>query len=125
MKNASLILACALMASSSFASIVSEKGRLFVQTQTSKQPIMKVNELTAKNQIDKVKLYDNGSVNIISFSTPKEGQRLYSVDQKGYIYSIEPFSKYEVSKVHPGGKIEFKQVPNRKYTVNEKGFFLY
>ncbi len=120
----SLIALSLVLSTSAFAKIVKEKNRLFIETSTSKSPIHMVNSMIEKKAISKLKMYDSGKVHLLSFSKHNGPTRLYSVDEKGYIYSIEPFSNYEVSNVE-NGKFQFKEVPNRKYVVDAKGFFLY
>ena len=124
MKKFFIFVLLNLISLSLFAAITSEKGKYYITSKNGKAPLLKVNELLSNKKIKNVKIYDNGRINAISFKNGKE-RKLYSVDSKGFIYSIAPFSKYDISKVHTNGKFEFKQIPNRKYTVNEKGFFLY
>lgn len=123
-KSLFLITLSLVLSTSAFARIVKEKNRLFIETNTSKSPITMVNEMIKNNTISKLKMYDSGKVHLLSFSKHDGPTKLYSVDERGYIYSIEPFSNYEVSNVD-NGKFQFKEVPNRKYVVDAKGFFLY
>lgn len=124
MKKISLTALLALTSLNLFAGITNEKGKFYIHSKKGKAPILKVNELLASKKIKNPTIYGNGKVNAISFKS-SQGTMLYSVDEKGFIYSIEPFSKYDISKVHSDGKFEFKQIPNRKYSINENGFFLY
>lgn len=126
MKTSLSLLALSLIFSTSaFAKIVKEKNRLFVESKNSKTPIHMVNTLLKEKKISKLKTYNNGKVHVISFAKHDGPEKLYSVDEKGYIYSIEPFSNYSISNVDENGKFQFKEVPNRKYIVDAKGFFLY
>lgn len=120
----SLVTLSLVLSTSAFARIVKEKNRLFIETNTSKSPITMVNDLVKNKTISKLKMYDNGKVHLLSFAKHNGPTKLYSVDEKGYIYSIEPFSNYEVSSVNDG-KFQFKEVPNRRYIVDAKGYFLY
>lgn len=86
---------------------------------------MSVNDMIQKNTISNIKTYGDGNANLISFSENKGPVKLYSVDHKGFIYSIKPFSNYTVSDVDADGKFKFTEVPNRRYVVDAKGFFFY
>lgn len=121
----SLLTLSLVLSTSAFAKIVKEKDRLFVETRNSKTPIHMVNQLIKEKKISKLKTYENGKVHVLSFSKHDGPVKLYSVDEKGYIYSIEPFSNYSISHVDDNGKFQFNEVPNRKYVVDAKGFFLY
>ena len=114
-----------LMTSSAFANIVSSKGEYFVETKNGKNPIMNVNEMVKNETISKIQTYGEGKVHMISFSKENGPVMLYSVDEKGFIYSIKPYSAYTVSSVDKDGKVSFKEVPKRKFSVDAKGFFLY
>lgn len=114
-----------LISTSALAKIVSDNGQYFVETKDGKKPLMNVNDMIKKKTISKVKIYGDGKVNLISFAKDDGPMQLHSVDEKGFIYNIEPFSKYEVTEVFSDGKFTFKEAPNRKYTVNSKGLFLY
>lgn len=125
MKKSGLSLAILMLSTSAFSAIISEKGKLYIRSKNGKAPIIKVNDLLEKEQVKNLKLFGNGDVNLLSFKTDKTDEKLYSVDEKGFIYSIEPFASYDVTRVHQDGKVEFKQEPKKKYRINEKGFFLY
>lgn len=126
MKMLLTLLALALMLSTSaFAKIVTNDGQFFIKTKKGTHPIMSVNELIEKKEISQIKMYGKGNVHVLSFATKKGPEKLYSVDQKGFIYSIKPFSDYSISKVDANGKFQFKQVPKRNYVVDAKGFFFY
>lgn len=126
MKTTLTLLALSMVLSTSaFAKIVSAKGEYFVESKSGKQPLMSVNEMIRKNTISNIKTYGDGNANLISFSEKKGPVMLYSVDEKGFIYSIKPFSGYTVSDVDADGKFKFAEVPNRKYVVDAKGFFFY
>ena len=121
----SLITLSLVLSTSAFARIVKEKNRLFVETRQSKTPIHMVNTMLKDKSISKLKTYEDGKIHVISFSKHDGPVKLYSVDEKGYIYSIEPFSNYSISKVDNNGRFQFNEVPNRKYVVDAKGYFLY
>lgn len=118
-----LLALTAALSTSAFAGVVTSKGRYFIETKKGTQPIMNVNEMIEKNTISNIRTY--GNANIISFSEKKGEAKLYSVDHKGFIYSIKPFDNYTVSGVDADGKFKFSEVPNRKYVVDAKGFFFY
>lgn len=114
-----------VLSTSAFAAIVTSKGEYFVETKSGKQPIMSVNEMIQKNTISNIKIYGNGRANLISFSEKKGPVMLYSVDEKGFVYSIKPFNGYTVTEVDANGKFKFSEVPNRQYVVDAKGYFFY
>lgn len=122
-KTLTLLALSTVLTSSAFAAIVSSKGQYFIETKKGPQPIMSVNEMIQKNTISNIKTY--GNANLISFSEKKGPVQLYSIDHKGFIYSIKPFNGYTVSDVDADGKFKFSEVPNRKYVVDAKGFYFY
>ncbi|MBA2403822.1 MAG: hypothetical protein H0V66_03545 [Bdellovibrionales bacterium] len=119
-----LALSLVLM-SSAFAKIVLVKNQYFINSRAGEVPMSLVNTMIKNNTITNINLYGNGNVHLISYSTKNGPVKLYSVDEKGFTYAIEPFSSYSVSSTEPNGKFSFNEVPGRKYTVNSKGFFLY
>lgn len=126
MKATCALLALALtFVTSCFAKIVSSDELYFIKNKDGRTPISTVNDLIKDKAISKIKTYGDGSAHIISFAKKNGPVKLYSVDQKGFIYSIKPFTDYSVMKVEPNGKFSFQEVPKRKYLVNSKGFFLY
>ena len=124
-KTLTLLSLSMLLTTSVFAKIVTEEGQYYVESKAGKTAMMNVNDMLKKNEISKVKIYGEGKVNLISFSKESGPEKLYSVDEKGFIYSIEPFTSYTVTNVMPDGKFQFKETPKRKYTVSPKGFFVY
>ena len=122
-KTLTLLALSTVLTSSAFAAVVSSKGQYFIETNNGVQPIMTVNDMIEKNTISNIKTY--GNANLISFSAKKGPVTLYSIDHKGFIYSIKPFSSYTVNEVDSDGKIKFSEVPNRKYVVDAKGFYFY
>lgn len=125
MKAVLMILALSLLTSSSFAKIISTDDKFFITTKDGQIPLSSVNDMLKSKTISKIKLYGDGSAHIISFAKKKGPMKLYSVDEKGFIYSIKPFSEYSVTKVDENGKFSFQEDPKRKYTVSPKGFFFY
>lgn len=105
--------------------IVTHNGEFFIVTQQQRVPIFLINQLVEKGQISRVKLYGAGNAHLISFSkdTDKK-EKLYSVDEKGFIYSISPFSDYSVTEVDDYGKFKFREIQNKKFFISNKGFFL-
>lgn len=120
-----LIFLLFIFSSAAFAKIVVHEDKLFIRKSGKQEPIMLVNQLVDQKTITHLKLYGGGDIHLISFAKEGEKEKLYSVDTKGFVYSIEPFSSYEVEKVHAEGLITFKQQPSRKYRISSKGFFLY
>lgn len=120
-----LLLCSALLCTSAFASIVRVDDKLFLRSKGKQVPLLMVNELIQNKTVTKVKLYGEGRVPMVSFAKKNEKEKLYSVDEKGFVYSIEPFASYDVADIGDDGSIRFKQVPGRKYKINSQGFFLY
>ena len=124
-KTLTLVSFMVLVSTSAFAKIVTEKGQFYIESKQGKSALLNVNELIKKKAVSKVKMYGEGKANIISFAKNDGPETLYSVDEKGFIYAIKPFSSYSVSHVDADGKFQFKEVPKRKYVVDSKGFFFY
>lgn len=114
-----------VFSSAAFAKIVVHEDKLFIRKSGKQVPIMLVNQLVDQKAITHLKLYGGGDIHLVSFAKEGEKEKLYSVDEKGFIYSIEPFTSYEIEKVHAEGFVTFKQQPLRKYRISSKGFFLY
>lgn len=107
------------------AKIIRENDEFSIETKKGVAPIFMVNKLIKENAISKIKIYGNGSIHLLSFAKDGESEMLYSVDEKGYIYAIKPFSSYTVSNIESDGKFEFKEKPGMKYKVTASGFFLH
>lgn len=118
------LFAALLISVSAFAKIITVDNRVYLRSKGKQVPVFLVNSLIEKGEVSKLKLYGDGEVHMISFAKSGEKEKLYSVDEKGFMYTIEPFSSYEVSTVENDGRFRFKQVPKKKFRVNEKGFFL-
>lgn len=126
MKVSLASLAALLMLSlSAFGKIVVQDDKLYVESKGNRVPLGLVNSMIQEKSISDIKLYANGKIHMISFSKNGEREKIYSVDEKGFVYSIEPFSSYSVSRVDQDNLIHFKEVKNRRYKINSKGFFLY
>jgi hypothetical protein len=108
-----------------FAKISIDNHQLFIDSSSGNVPLFLVNNMLKDQLISKLKLYENGQIHLISFSKKGGEVRLYSVDEKGYIYDIAPFSKYSIRATDKDGKFEFAEVPGRKYSVTPKGLYLY
>lgn len=108
-----------------FAKIVMIDDKVYLRKDGRQVPVFRVNELIDKSKVKKVNLYGEGKAHIISFAIGKEREKLYSVDNNGYIYSIEPFSKYSVEKIADGDRFVFREQPGKKYRVTDKGFFIH
>jgi hypothetical protein len=123
--KATLVLMLAFMTSTAFGRILKVQDKLFLRAQGKQVPIFAVNEMIQKKAVSKVKIFNEGRAPIIAFARKNEKEKLYSVDEKGFIYSIEPFTNYEVSDVGDDGSIKFREFPDRKYKVNSQGFFIH
>lgn len=121
----SAILVFVSLYSSVQAKIIQNDDEFSIQTQKGVTPIFMVNKLIKENAVSKIKVYANGNIHLLSFSKGDEIEKLYSVDEKGYIYAIEPFSSFTVLKVENDGQIQFKEKPGVKYKVSSNGFFLH
>lgn len=124
MKNFITFIASSLLLSQiAFAKITTAKDNYFIQTSQGDIPIILVNTMIKEKKISAIMLY--GDANLISYATKDGVVKLYSVDAKGFTYSIEPFASYNVTSTELDGKFQFKEKPDRKYFVDAKGFFLY
>lgn len=124
-KTLALLPILSFVTFSAYAKIVIRNDQVYLQSSGEQKPLVMVNELIQSKAISKIKLYGGGEVRMISFAKNEKKEKLYSVDQKGFVYSIEPFTNYTVSKVNPGGTVEFKEKPGRRYKVDKNGYFLY
>ncbi len=112
--------------SSAHSKIVTHNGAFFIINNQERVPLFIVNQLVEKNEISRIKLYGAGNAHLISFSKVSDKkEKLYSVDEKGFIYSINPFTEYTVTEVDEDGKFKFREVQDKKFFVNKKGFFLH
>jgi hypothetical protein len=107
-----------------WAKIVSTDGKLFLRAQGKQIPLELVNGLVKKGEVSEVTLYKGGDIRLLSFARKGEAKpKVYSVDEKGFVYSIEPYTNYTVKKV-TGEHVQFKE-DSKKYKVDPKGFFIY
>lgn len=126
MKTALTFLALLfVLKSTAFAKIVMIDDKVFLRKDGKQVPVFLVNDFIDRGKVKKVNLYDDGKLHIISFAVKGERERLYSVDEQGYMYSIEPFSRYQVDKVSDNGRFEFRELPGKHFRVTEKGFFIH
>lgn len=115
-----------LIANVSWAKVVISKDQLFLETTAGRTPISSLNTLIEKREVKNLKLHGDGLAHVVSFSKKKgEPVKNYSIDHRGFIYDIEPFSNYTVSKVHPNGDIEFKETPGKRYKITSEGYYIY
>lgn len=114
-----------LLSSSAFAKIVVNSNSFFVESKGNRKPIALLNTMAENKEISEVKLFSEGRVNLVAFSKNGEKEKIYSVDEDGFIYSIEPFTNYRVKHIDSEGIVTFKEEPKRRYRINTKGFFLY
>lgn len=114
-----------VLKSSAFAKIVMIDDKVYLRKDGRQVPVFIVNEMIDKKKVKKVNLYGEGKVHLISFAIKNENEILYSVDDQGYIYAIEPFAKFSVEKITDSGRFQFKQQPGKEYRVTDKGFFIH
>lgn len=114
-----------VLKSAAFAKIVMIDDKVYLRNDGRQVPVFLVNELIEKGKVKKVHLFGEGKVHLISFATKNEREVLYSVDNQGYIYAIEPYAKFSVEKITDGGRFRFKQQPGKDYRVTDKGFFIH
>ena len=114
-----------LLPTSIYAKIISSNDLYYIQTRKGNVPVMSVNKMISEKNISNIKIYGNGMPHLISFAKKNGPVKLYSVDEIGYIYSIEPFTSYTVSTTEDDGQFQFNEVPGRKYNVDSKGFFFH
>lgn len=125
MKTTFALLATLILSSSAFAKIVSNDHRYFVSTNGKEQPIHLLNSLIENKQVSAIKIYAGGNINVISFAKKGGAEKLYSIDDKGYMYAIEPFANYRINKIDRDNMIRFAEAPSKRFFVNNKGFFIY
>jgi len=125
MKKIPLLLSFLMISSAAFAKITIEKNQLYIETNSVKAPLLVVNQMLKEKSISNLKTYEKGNIHLVSFAKKDGAVKLYSVDEKGFIYDIAPFSSYSVSSTDEKGRFEFAEIPNRKYTISPKGFYLY
>lgn len=114
-----------VLKSAAFAKIVMIDDKVFLRKDGRQVPVFVVNELIDKEKVKKVHLYGEGKVHLISFAKKGEKEKLYSVDEQGYIYAIAPFAEYKVNKIVDDGRFVFHEVPGKKYKVTDKGYFVH
>lgn len=124
-KSFALIFFTFLFISSAFGKIVVSSNNFFVESKGTRNPIAMLNTLAQKKEISDVKLFSEGRVNLVLFAKNGEKEKLYSVDDDGFIYSIKPFTNYSIKDVDSDGMVTFKEEPERRYRINSKGIFLY
>ena len=125
MKSALTFIALLIvLKSTAFAKIVMIDDKVYLRKDGQQIPVFVVNDLIEKEKVKKVHLFGDGKVHLISFAEKGEKEKLYSVDDKGYIYAIEPYAKYKVSKVVDKERFVFQEVPNKQFRVTSKGFFI-
>ena len=105
------------------AKIIISKNLYYIENKSGNVPLLSVNTMVNEKTISKTVIY--GSAHLISFAVKNGPVKLYSIDEKGFTYSLEPFASYTVSSTDENGKFQFKEVPGRKYFIDAKGFFLY
>lgn len=125
MKSALTFIALLIvLKSTAFAKIVMIDDKVYLRKDGQQVPVFVVNELIEKEKVKKVHLFGEGRIHLISFAEEGEKEKLYSVDEKGYIYAIEPYSRYRVSKVVDKERFVFKEEPKKNFRVTNKGFFI-
>jgi len=127
MRHLTFIIGCAILfhIPNGHSKIVNQNGEFFVVNNQERIPIFIVNQLIEKGELSRIKLYGAGSAHLISFKKNNDKEeKLYSVDEKGFIYSISPFTDYSVTDVDELGNFKFRETQNKKFFINPKGFFL-
>lgn len=126
MKTALTFLALLfVLKSTAFAKIVMIDDKVFLRKEGKQVPVFLVNSFIEKGKVKKVNLYDDGRLHVISFAVKGEKEKLYSIDDQGFAYSIEPFARYQVDKVTDNGNFEFRELPGKHFRVTDKGFFIH
>ncbi|HLW57275.1 MAG TPA: hypothetical protein VKY27_07815 [Bacteriovoracaceae bacterium] len=120
-----LLMLSVLVANVSWAKVVISKDQLFLETTAGRTPLSSLNTMLEKREVKKLKLHGDGKAHIVSFAKKNGDVRNYSIDHRGFIYDIEPFSKYTITKVHPNGDIEFKETPGKRYKITSEGYYVY
>jgi hypothetical protein len=119
-----IILTILLLSSIVEASIVVSENKFFVESKGKRIPIFKLNNLTSRGEISQLKVFAKGKINVVAFALKDQKERIYSVDEDGFIYLIAPFANYELKRVVANEKIEFKQQPGKYYSISSKGLFI-
>ena len=113
-----------VLKSTAFAKVVMIDDKVYLRKDGQQVPVFVVNDLIEKEKVKKVNLFGDGKIHLISFAVGKEEEKLFSIDDKGFIYAIEPFAKYRVKDVFDNERFVFKEVPGKRFRVNGKGFFI-
>lgn len=114
-----------LFAQTSFAKVIIKNDQLYLETTAGRTPMSTLNTMIDKKEVSKLKLHGDGKAHVISFAKNRGDEKLYSIDHRGFVYDIKPFSNYSVSKVYENGDIEFKQEPGKRYKVTSEGYYVY
>lgn len=120
-----LIMVLMIFSTMSFAKIIKKSDQLYVKSSHGEEPITLVNNLMKEGSISKITIFANGSINLLSFAKKGGSEKIYSVDEKGFAYAIEPFASYTIEKMTQDGRFQFHQRPAKQYYVNAEGFFLH
>ena len=104
--------------------IIKKEDGIFIQTGELEKEIFLVNQLIKKGDLSSLTIYQDGRLNLISFKTTLNTKKLYSVDSKGFIYDIKPYSGYEISEISPSQYFKFKEIPKKYFSVDKNGFFI-
>jgi hypothetical protein len=104
--------------------IIKKEDGVFIQSSGKEKEVFLVNQLLKKGLLSNLTTYKDGQIHLLSFKTINKPLRLYSVDSKGFIYDIKPFSEYEVSEVTPAQYFKFKELPKKSFRVDAHGFFV-
>jgi hypothetical protein len=107
-----------------WSKIISHEGKMYLRDSGKQVPLELVNELVKKGEVSEVTLFEGGEVRMLSFARKGQPARIYSVDQKGFVYSIEPFTNYRV-KTTKKGLVQFHEEPKRFYKIDPNGIFTY
>jgi len=108
----------------SFAKIIKKSDQLYVKSTHREEPIHLINNLIKEGSVSKITIFGNGSINLLSFAKKGGDEKIYSVDEKGFAYAIEPFASFTIEKTTKDGRFQFHQKPAKQYYVNSEGFFL-
>lgn len=126
MKSAFFFIVLILgLQSLAFGKVVMVDDRVYIRKDGRQIPVFLVNELIEKRRVKKVNLFGEGKAHLISFAIKGESEKLYSIDDQGFIYAIEPYSKYNVNKVTDSGDFAFREMPGKMFKVTDKGFFIH
>jgi hypothetical protein len=108
----------------SMAKIISHDGKMYLRDSGKQLPLELVNDLIKKGTISEITLFEGGEVPMLAFAHKNQSNKLYTVDAKGFVYSIEPFTNYRVKTVEKG-LVQFHEEPKRFYKINQQGLFVY